>query len=227
MPDPDTILDTMKSSMLLLPALQALASLRRDGRLLFVGRSLRMFAYGSLAVVLVLYLQAVGFNSQRIGALLTLSLLGDTAISLWLTTGADHWGRRRTLIVGAALMAAAGVVFAARSEFWIMLAAATIGVISPSGNEVEPFLSVEQAALAQTLRDDDRTGVFAWYNLAGSVATALGALAGGCLCRLAMWAGASGAVVYHPVIIVYAAIGAGLALLFSVLSPATEPQSIP
>jgi MFS family permease len=206
-----------------IPAPRALHSLRRDGWLLFGGRSLRMFAYGSLAVVLVLYLQSAGFPISRIGALLTLTLLGDTVISLWLTTSADRWGRRRTLVVGALLMALAGVVFAVTNDFLMLVAAATIGVISPSGNEVGPFLSVEQAALAQTLRDDDRTEIFAWYNLAGSIATALGALAGGWLCAFVEAIGASGADVYRPVIISYAVVGFVLALGFSALSPATEP----
>ena len=132
----------------------------RDSFLLFTARCGRMFAYGSLSVVLVLYLVEVGLHVDQIGWLLTLTLLGDTAISLWLTTRADRWGRRRTLIVGAILMALAGVAFAATSSFLPLLIAATIGVISPSGNEVGPFLSIEQAALSQTLRDDERTRRF-------------------------------------------------------------------
>src|SRR5205823_8695677 len=180
------------------------------------------FGYGSLAVVLVLYLQSVGLTESRIGALLTLTLLGDTAISLWLTSHADRWGRRRTLMAGAALMALAGIVFAITNDFLALVAAATIGVISPSGNEVGPFLSVEHAALSQTVRDEERTEVFAWYNLAGSVATALGALACGWLCHWLELSGRSGAAVYRPVIFIYAAIGLVLTILFRWLSPAIE-----
>ncbi len=208
--------------MPLIPAPRALRAIGRDGWLLFAARSARMFAYGSLAVVLVLYLQSVGLSGDRIGRLLTLTLLGDTAISLWLTTRADRWGRRRTLLVGAALMALAGIAFIGTSDFMVLLAAATIGVISPSGNEVGPFLSIEQAALSQTLSDSERTEIFAWYNLVGSVATALGALAGGWLCYLAELNGATGAAVYRPVIVGYAAIGLVLAAIFCLLSPATE-----
>jgi len=83
----------------------------RDARLLFVARGLRMFAYGSLAVILVLYLAATGLDGAAIGVILSLTLVGDTLISLWLTTQADRFGRRRTLIVGGLLMAAAGAVF--------------------------------------------------------------------------------------------------------------------
>jgi MFS family permease len=138
-----------------------------------------MFAYGFLAVVLVLYLVAVGLDGVRIGLLLTLTLLGDTVISLWLTTNADRFGRRRVLLAGAGLMLMAGLLFAVTSDFRLLLLAATVGVISPSGNEVGPFLAVEQAALTQTVPDRRRTHIFAWYNLSGWVATATGSLTAG------------------------------------------------
>jgi MFS family permease len=100
--------------------------------------------------------------------------------------------------------------------------AATIGVISPSGTEVGPFLSIEQAALSETLSDDDRTAVFAWYNLAGSVATASGALLAGWICEFVAARGAYGPDVYRPVIVFYAAVGIVLFGGFLGLSDATE-----
>ena len=67
-----------------------------DGWLLFAARSVRLFAYGLVSVILVLYLEDLGLSHARIGLLLTLTLVGDTAISFWLTTSADRMGRRRT-----------------------------------------------------------------------------------------------------------------------------------
>src|SRR5262249_29578363 len=131
----------------------------RDVRLLFVTRAIRLFAYGFLSVILVLYLAAVGLNQREIGLLLTMTLLGDTAISLWITTHADQIGRKPMLIAGAGLMLLGGLVFAVSSDFVVLLLAATIGVLSPSGNEVGPFLAIEQAALAQTVSDQQRTRV--------------------------------------------------------------------
>ena len=90
--------------------------------------------------------------------LLTLTLLGDTLVSLYLTTRADRIGRRRMLIVGAALMAAAGLAFAFTHQFWLLVIAGTIGVISPSGHEVGPFLPIEQAALSQVVPDRSTNG---------------------------------------------------------------------
>ena len=154
--------------------LHVLASLTRDGRLLFMTRMLRLFGYGLVSVVLMLHLTALGFTAVQAGLLMTLTLAGDTVVSLWITTSADRIGRRNMLIVGAALMLLAGIVFVLTGNFILLVLAATIGVISPSGNEVGPFLAIEQAALSHLIPSPMRTGVFAWYNLAGSVATALG-----------------------------------------------------
>ena len=191
----------------------ALRALPRDGLLLLLLRFTRLFAYGALSVVLVLYLTTLGLRTQQIGLLLTLTLVGDTAISLWLTTRADRIGRRRMLIVGALLMAAAGLVLALTRNFLVLLIAGTIGVISPSGNEVGPFLPIEQAALAHVVPDEERTAVFGWYTMTGAFATALGSLGAGML---------SQTLHYRGVVILYAALGLVLVLGFSRLSVATE-----
>ena len=176
-------------------------TLTADGRLLFATRIARMFGYGLLSVVLVLYLVALGIDGVAIGLILTLTLVGDAAISLWLTTHADRVGRRRILMAGAGLMLLAGVVFAVAHDPWILLVAATIGVISPSGNEVGPFLAVEQASLSQTLPDRERTRVFGWYNLAGSLATATGALAAGFIAQALQGSGATVLDSYRAIVI--------------------------
>src|ERR1035437_9827169 len=150
-----------------------------DGRLLFLTRFIRLFSYGALSVVLVFYLTGLGLSEAQTGLLLTLTLLGDTAISLGLTTQADRIGRHRMLIIGAILMGGAGLAFAFTRNFLFLLAAGTIGVISPSGNEVGPFLPIEQAALSQVVSARERTAIFAWYALAGALATAAGSLFAG------------------------------------------------
>src|ERR1700680_1198799 len=192
----------------------SLERLTRDGWLLFFTRFIRLFAYGSLSVALVFYLIGLGLNESQTGVLLTLTLVGDPVVSLFLTTRADRFGRRRTLIVGAMLMAAAGLVFALTSNFLLLVLAGTIGVISPSGNEVGPFLSIEQAALSHVVPDRTRTAVFAWYTLAGSLATALGALAGGTATRVLQKTTMAPVGTYRVVVILYAVIGVLLACLF-------------
>ncbi len=199
--------------------------LTRDSRLLFATRTARLFGYGFLSVVLVLYLTELGLTEGQVGLLLTLTLIGDTAISLWITTHADRIGRKRMLIAGAGLMILAGLLFVATSNYFLLVLAATIGVISPSGNEVGPFLSIEQAALSHLLPDNRRTGVFAWYNLVGSFATALGALSGGGLSQLLRTSGIPALEAYRFVVVGYALIGLMLVIMFLGLSPAVETLS--
>ncbi len=197
-------------------------TLSRDVRLLFTTRIVRLFAYGLVSVVLVLHLAAAGLSESQIGLLLTLTLLGDAGISLWITTRADRAGRRRMLLLGAALMVVAGVLFASTRSFVLLLLAATFGVISPSGNEVGPFLAVEQAALSQAIPAQRRTAVFAWYNLAGSLATAVGSLCGGVLADGLQGNGVSQLGSYRVLAAGYAVLGLGLAVLFLRLSAGSE-----
>jgi MFS family permease len=203
-------------------ATSRLPFLDRDARLLFATRALRMFSYGLVSVVLVLYLAALGLRDASIGLLLGLTLAGDAAISLWLTTHADRFGRRRVLLVGALLMAFAGIAFASTDVVIVLLVAAVIGVISPSGNEVGPFLAVEQASLTQVTDDRERTRVLGWWNLAASFATATGALVGGTAAAVLIGRGVGTADAYRDVIVGYAVLGLLLAALFTRVSPAVE-----
>ncbi len=195
---------------------------QKDIPLLFATRIIRMFGYGFLSVVLALYLAQRGLSEGKIGLLLTLTLAGDAAITLWLTTTADRMGRRRMLIFGAGLMIMSGVIFSLTGNYILLVVTAIIGVISPSGNEIGPFLSIEQAALSQLLPDAKRTQTFAWYNLVGSFATATGALVGGGLAQLLQGAGLSPLNSYRAVLLGYTLIGVILADLFLLLSKSVE-----
>ena len=212
----------VRSARMSVEPLEQSGALNGDTLLLFVTRFTRLFAYGSLSVVLVLYLTSVGLRESQIGLLLTLTLLGDTAVSLLLTTRADRIGRRRMLLIGAVLMAAAGVAFACTRNFLFLLVAGTIGVISPSGNEVGPFLPIEQAAMAHVVAARQRTAFFAWYSLTGSLATAAGSLVAGFLTQALEHAAWPPVASERSVIFLYAVLGGLLGLLVLQLSPAVE-----
>ncbi len=190
--------------------------------LLFATRILRIFAYGFVSVTLALYLHALGFAERTVGLLFSLALLGDVVITLSITTSADRLGRRRMLGVGAALIVLAGGTLAATGNLVLIALAAVVGVVSPNGSEIGPFISIEQSALAQLVGDGRRTRVFAWYNLAGSFAAALGALAGGAFVQGLQQSGLGETASYRAVLCVYAGIGVVLGLLFSRLSVAVE-----
>lgn len=115
----------------------------RDVYIILLSRFLRMFAYGGAALVLGIFLWVAGNNGTQIGTFMSMTLLGDAAISYLLTIMADKIGRRRVLMTGSLLMTLAGAVFASTKNYYILLFAAVIGVISPGANEVGPFRAVE------------------------------------------------------------------------------------
>lgn len=200
----------------------ALRGLTTDARLLFLTRFVRLFAYGSLSVILVFYLVGLGLSESQTGLILSLTLAGDIAVSLYLTTRADRVGRRRMLVIGAVLMALAGLAFAFTNNLVFLIIAGTIGVISPSGNEVGPFLSIEQASLSHLLPNAQRTEVFAWYTLTGSIATALGALFGGVVTQTLQQRAMTPVTSYRSIVLLYAFLGLVLVYLFTRISAVVE-----
>jgi len=198
--------------------------LSQDGWFLFSGRIIRLFAYGFLSIILALHLAAIGMTESEIGLLLTLTLVGDAALSLLITQIADRVGRRRMLMVSAGFMVLTGAVFAFTTNPLLLILAAFIGTLSPTGHEVGPFLAIEQSALAHLTPGTQRTRVFAWYNLVGSFAAALGSWSGGTLATMLQHAGRTPPESYRTLFALYAGLGVLLALLFSVLSRHIEVE---
>jgi MFS family permease len=197
-------------------------SLTRDGWLLFATCGVRSFAYGFLSVILGLYLDAIGLSAASIGWIFTAALAGSAAMTMIISSVADRFGRKALLIVGAALMALAGWVFAVSTDPILLTLAAIVGTISPSGKDVGPFLSIEQAILPQTTSDQHRTAVFSAYNLVGSFAGAIGTLAVG-LPELFSLTATSG---YRLLIWSYVGAALLLAILFALVSPRIEAKRI-
>lgn len=126
------------------------------------------------------------------------------------------------LQAGALLMFLAGLAFTFTGSFPLLLIAAIVGVLSPSGHEVGPFLSIEQAALSEIVPAIHRTHIFSWYNLAGSFATAVGAISAGVSVQALQNQGLTPLASYRGIIICYAIVGLILTVLFARLSPAVE-----
>ena len=89
----------------------------RSAMPLLVGRGLRAFADGYMAVLLPAYLLALGLGTLEVGVVATATMLGSAlatvAVGAW-----GHLAQSRRLLQGASLlMAAAGVGFAGFSSF--------------------------------------------------------------------------------------------------------------
>ncbi|KAL2863118.1 putative MFS transporter [Aspergillus lucknowensis] len=151
----------------------------RDAKCLCLQRFVRFFAYGGSTLVLASYLSALNISDDRIGLFMTLTLIGDVAISFFLTLFADALGRRLVLALGSALMIGSGITFGLSGNFWILLVAAVFGVISPSGNEIGPFKAVEESTLAHITPKELLRDILMWYTLLGTAGQALGVMACG------------------------------------------------
>ncbi|KAI1200240.1 major facilitator superfamily domain-containing protein [Nemania serpens] len=179
-----------------------------DVKLLCAQRFVRMLGYGVSTLILVAYLDALGNRKTEIGLFMTLTLWGDTCISFFLTLFADALGRKATLALGALLMTGSGVVFAFFSTYWILLAAAIVGVISPNGNEIGPFRAIEESIVAQLTVPENRGDIYAWYSLFGLAGAAFGMIICGWVLQLFTdvlhW---DLLYSYRAIFVIYAAIG--------------------
>lgn len=197
----------------------------KDLSLLFAARAVRMAAYGMLAVVFALFLKGAGLSDALIGVLIALTMAGDTVISLFLTSRADRFGRRRTLMIGCSLMLVSSLAFAFTTNFWLLVIAATVGVLSPSGNEIGPFLPVEQAALSEGTESERRVGIIAWYNVVGYGSAALGALMGGQISHGLQAAGWSPMESFRAVIIIHGCLALLMLAFYAFVSKGRETET--
>ena len=144
---------------------------------LLLGRALRAFADGYVAVLLPAYLIALGLGTWQVGVLATATLLGSALATLAIGAWGHHVHPEKLLLGAALLMSVTGFAFAASSTFWPLLLVAFIGTLNPSSGDVSLFLPLEHARIAQAADDDTRTALFARYSLMGSLLSAFGALA--------------------------------------------------
>lgn len=196
-----------------------------DGWLLLAARFLRLFSYGWVSVGLIVYLLEIGLTQWEVGLLFTATLIGDLIVTFALTTTADSIGRKTTLIIGSILKIFAGTMFAFQSNFIGLLVAGILGIISPSGGEIGPFLACEQSALTESItRLETIPVVFGWFQALSYCAQALGALAAGItLMSLQVNHGWSILAAHRFLIIGYGAFGVGMLAIYLLLSPSIEP----
>lgn len=194
---------------------------------LLLGRALRAFADGYVAVLLPAYLIALGLGTWEIGVLATATLLGSALATL--AIGA--WGHRvyhGYLLLGAALlMTATGFAFAASSTFWPLLLVAFVGTLNPSSGDVSLFLPLEHARIAEAADGDARIALFARYSLMGSLLSAFGALAAALPGLLTAWIGIAPLDALRTMFALYGCIGLVVWLLYRRLPKPHEEERKP
>ncbi len=193
--------------------------------LLLAARGIRAFADGFVSLILPIYLTKLGFDGWEIGAVITGTLLGSSALTLAVGMFGGRHRRRALLLMACALMAATGLGFALVTAFWPLLAVAVIGTMNPSSGDSSVFLPLEQTALTQTVSAAGRTAVFARYSLIGTLMGAAGTLAAPLTDALAGVTGGDWTVAARWMFLLYGALGAVALLAYARLSPAVEHAS--
>jgi MFS family permease len=192
--------------------------------LLLTSRGLRAFGDGLVSLLLPAYLASLGFDALKIGVLTTATLAGSAAFTLAVGVVAHRFSRRMLLLAASVLMIATGVAFAFVQDFWPLLVVAFIGTLNPSSGDVSVFLPLEQAQLAHSVTDRDRTALFARYSLIGAVAGALGALTAGAPDILHALIGLELKQALQAAFLLYAALGVGTLFLYRRL-PVEAPDA--
>ncbi|KAN0116703.1 MFS general substrate transporter [Hyaloscypha variabilis] len=194
-----------------------------DAWLIILTRCTRMFAYGTNSLILALFFSALEFSDFRIGLFMTLTLLGDVLLSVLLTLVADRLGRRKILFAGSFLMVLSGIAFALFENFWILLFAAVVGVISATGSDFGPFRAIEESTLSHLTTPKTRPDVLAWYITTASIGSALGVeLTGRVVHYLQHSDGWTIVDAYHTVFWIYSAMGGVNMILTLLLSKKCE-----
>ncbi|KAM0379065.1 hypothetical protein ACHAPY_005697 [Fusarium culmorum] len=179
----------------------------RDLKILILLRFVRLLGYGGTTLILALYLNALGFQDNQIGLFMTLTLVGDLAISFVLTWVGDRVGVRWTAAVGTLLMCFGGVAFAFLENFWLLLLASIVAVINPSANEIDPFKAIEESAIARLSTAHTCNEMFAWWSMLGMFGTAASNLLTGWVINALEDAGLEKVSCHRVVFLAYAAIG--------------------
>lgn len=184
-----------------------------------------MFAYGFNALIMALFFEEMGYADDMMGIFFTMTLLGDVLLSLLLTLVADGLGRRKVLFGGSCLMVLSGAAFALSENYWILLFAAVVGVISPSGSEIGPFRAVEESTLSHLTGPETRAEVLTWYIVTATVGTSAGLVFCGNLVDKLQAMGWTAKEAYHTLFWIYSACGAINMLLTLFLSSKCEAES--
>ncbi|MFM9226367.1 MAG: MFS transporter, partial [Actinomycetota bacterium] len=125
------------------------------------------------------FLEALGFTGLQIGAIITAGLVGSAVLTLAVGVAARRHAPVTLLTAGSIVMVATGIAFGFVSTFWALLLLGVVTTMNTSSGDVSAFLPLEQALLSSSVGDNERTSVFARFNLVASLVGSAGALCAG------------------------------------------------
>lgn len=194
-----------------------------DTWLVILARTCRMFAFGAISLIMALFMSSLHISDFKIGLFMTMTLMGDVILSLAIALVADRIGRRFVLLVGGCLMIFSGVVFWLFENYWVLLFAAVVGVVSATGGDLGPFRSVEESTLSHLTTQKTRSDVMSWYVTTSTLGSAIGtAVSGQIVNILRKDEGRSATDAYHAMFWAYIIMGGMTMICTSLMSRRCE-----
>lgn len=195
----------------------------RDAWLFYAGRFARDSARGLLAVLAVIYLATIGFDTAQAGILLGVSLAGGFALSIVVMLTVGRISSRVWCVCLMSMTAAAGVLLIVSDSFWLLAIGSFVGSYAASGVHWGAITQLEQTGLTRVVPSDARTRAFSILAIASSVGRAVGALLAGVSTLLISNYSWDAVDAYRLVLVIYVILNLIAVLIYSLLSRVAEP----
>jgi MFS family permease len=199
---------------------------RLDALLVYGGRGVRATGMGILAVLIAIYLDAIGLSAPRIGFLLGFSLVGGVALSSLVVVAGPAMSRRHWFASMALITGLSGILLVVTDNFWLLTLGSFFGAYAASGMHHGPIVQLEQAGLAEIATPEQRTKSFSYLSVFSSGGRAFGALLAGLATLLIRVFDLEPVDAYRITIGLYVVFNLAAVVMYMALSSAVESEMV-
>ena len=171
-----------------------------------------------------MYLDKLDFTVFEATLVFSAIMAGGALSNVVASWRGDRIGRRRMLVIMAALMGIGGVLFPLAESVFFLIAVSLIAMTTSTGGDRTAFLSLDMAILAQSARDGRGTLLFSWYNLLGRLTKAASSLMLIMPAALQSAFGVEEIASFKAMFFIYALIAFAGCAIYAALSDAAEPD---
>lgn len=141
-------------------------------------RALLSYSYGSLNVLLSLYLRSIGFSYISIGIIIGSAIIINAVLALFLSMVADHYGRRNVLVILFLLFGISAFFFLnTRNMFLLAFLSGLGGFTGTGGGPIGsggPFGAVQSAMITEYTNRENFSKVLGIASAIGMISSVVG-----------------------------------------------------